>query len=1223
MPSRKASSQGLKQIQHCRKAMGWAIEDRQWLVAASQILEPVKNWESQAFADKNIFASGVSLSTWKRFLRGERINAKVFQAFCQVLELDWQTISDDIGPPTEQSPVSTAPISTKDISAAAKVPLQDWGESPNIAVVYGRDPELSLLEQWVMHDRCQLIAILGMGGIGKTTLLTKLARQLVQHESSQSAILSPPSFDFVIWRSLLNAPLFETVLLDWIRFFSNQQDLQLPDRFDAQLTRLRHYLQTHRCLLILDNFETIFVGGTYTGQYRTGYEAYGQLLEQIGKVAHRSCLLLTSREKPQEIAKLEGKTRPVRTLALRGLEAQDSKRIFAEVGDFSGAESKWQQVVELYNGNPLALELAAKHIKEVFASDIAEFLRVGQPVFHDFRELIDWHFERLSDLEQEVVYWLAINRESISIPELKDDILSLQGKTYLPETLQSLQRKFPVETGGPRFTLQPVLMDYASTRLVNLIVQDICATKMTYLSRYALHKTLLKDSVQEAQRSIFLMPIKEQLIEQLGSVTALQNRVRQILDTLRQETSNPQNYAAGNLLNLLGQCMNPLSGEDFSGLTILQADLRSLDLHQVNLSNAEIAKSTFKQSFGIVNALSFSPDGQFLAAGDFNGEIRLWRLVDGQRVLTCWRHDGWVSSIAFHPSGAELASAGDDRVIKLWDAQTGALLKTFQGHTAPINKVGFSPDGTTLISVSDDCTIRLWDVKTHHPIAVLLGHTAPIKALDIDESGVFVTAGYDQTIKVWDLETTECLKSWIGHHHNIWAVVIHVASHVPDRTIIASGDEKGDIYVWDGETDQPIQCLQQHSGQIRALTFSPDHTLLASASHDHTLRLWSMQGEQANSIVCEHHEPVRAVAFNPNGRLIASSSEERVIKLWNAGGQSFHTFHGYTNWMHTVAFSPDGQLLASGSEDGAIRFWDPQSGSYTNTLQLHTDWVNSIAFSPDAQLLASGSSDQSVAIWHPPTGKLIHHLAGHTGEVLTVAFSPDSTWLASGSSDHTVRIWDLRDGQLFTQLKAHTDWVRAVAFDPKTALLATSGDDAMIHLWDVPSATCIQSFKAHEDWVWTIAFHPDGTFLASGSEDQRIKLWDIRSGECLAIFEGHKSWIRSVTFSPDGKWLASGSEDHVILLWDMQTRKCLGELLDHRNRVRGVTFSPTQPVLASASEDETIKLWDMDQESPTFGNCLTTMRIPRPYEGTNITEVQGLTASQIAELKVLGAIEDA
>ncbi|NET53548.1 MAG: hypothetical protein F6K09_34340, partial [Merismopedia sp. SIO2A8] len=67
---------------------------------------------------------------------------------------------------------------------------QDWGEATSVRVFYGRTAELYTLEKWLLEDGCRLVTILGMGGMGKTTLSVKLAEQLQD------------KFDYVIWRSL-------------------------------------------------------------------------------------------------------------------------------------------------------------------------------------------------------------------------------------------------------------------------------------------------------------------------------------------------------------------------------------------------------------------------------------------------------------------------------------------------------------------------------------------------------------------------------------------------------------------------------------------------------------------------------------------------------------------------------------------------------------------------------------------------------------------------------------------------------------------------------------------------------------------------------------------------------------------------------------------------------------------------------------------------------------
>ncbi len=94
-------------------------------------------------------------------------------------------------------------------------------------------------------------------------------------------------------------------------------------------------------------------------------------------------------------------------------------------------------------------------------------------------------------------------------------------------------------------------------------------------------------------------------------------------------------YAGGNLINLCCHLQINLTGYDFSHLTIWQAYLQGTNLHDVNLSHSNLAKSVFTQTFGSILSVAFSPDGKFLAAGDSKDEIRLWRVADGQQLLIC------------------------------------------------------------------------------------------------------------------------------------------------------------------------------------------------------------------------------------------------------------------------------------------------------------------------------------------------------------------------------------------------------------------------------------------------------------------------------------------------------------------------------------------------------------------------------------------------------------
>src|SRR5437588_6197382 len=194
-------------------------------------------------------------------------------------------------------------------SASAPRLLQaDWGAALDVSVLYGRSQELAQLEQWLLSERCRLVALLGMGGIGKTSLAVKLTQQVTSH------------FDCVLWRSLYNAPTLDDVLRDWLQVLSPQRLLDPSEELEHLLALLLEQLQARRCLLVLDNLETLLQVGVLQGGYRLGYEGYGTLLARLAQTTHRSCLLLTCRELVSELAIASGREAPVRLLRLAGLE---------------------------------------------------------------------------------------------------------------------------------------------------------------------------------------------------------------------------------------------------------------------------------------------------------------------------------------------------------------------------------------------------------------------------------------------------------------------------------------------------------------------------------------------------------------------------------------------------------------------------------------------------------------------------------------------------------------------------------------------------------------------------------------------------------------------------------------------------------------------------------------------------------------------------------------
>ncbi|MGJ3248688.1 MAG: NB-ARC domain-containing protein [Elainellaceae cyanobacterium] len=1200
MASIKASAEGLASIKRAIAQKGWKVGSDRWLVEASKVLEPQGTWH-----ESGPYAYGCSPQTWERFLQGTAIRDRSFIAFCQVLG-----------------------IQLKDVTASSNQLREDWGDAPDVPNFHGRTQELDRLEQWILADRMRLIAIVGLAGIGKTRLVrggigkTDLSLQLARRIRGE--------FDCLIWRRLINAPPLETLLIDLIEFVSEQQETPVDATLEELTTQLLDYLRQRRCLLILDNVESILQGvpsnqpsgAAISGSYRAGYEGYGALFRRIGETEHKSCLLLTSRIKPKDVETMAG-VWSVRSLELGGVDIAAGQAIFQDIGQaqgatFQGSEADWEQLFSFYGGNPLALEVAAKHILRRFGGDLAQFLAQDLRVFGGIRDLLDWHFERFSDAEKDLMYWLAINREAVSIAELKADVLLPIAQKQVPETLDSLERHIPIERSEHRFTLQPVLIEYMTNRFIKTICQELQSGCLNRFNSHALIKASASDYVRESQIRMILRPIIEQIAPALGldSETGLSDRLAQILAHLRQLYPKRPGYAAGNLLNLMRYSGIDLSHWDFSDLAIWQADLQNINLRQVNFTSCAFARSSFTQDFGGVHAIAFSPRQDTVAMGDSIGGIRLLRLADWQPCLYIRGHgkDTWVTSIAYSPDGSRLASSSMDGTVKLWDVNTGACLQTLTSTTKWVWAVAFSPYGATIASGGNDHEIKLWNIRTGDR-QVLKGHSAQIWGIAFHPTvDLLASAAYDGTVRIWDVATGECRQILSGHQ----SIVLSVSFH-PDGNTLVSGSADSTVKIWDTHTGDCLNTLRGHTKEVYSTAFNGDGTLIASGSFDPSAKVWDAQTGQLLKTFTGHFRGVRILAFAPDKNLLATGETAQRLKLWDVDtGVCLKTWRGYTDLIWALAIAPDGRQLASGSLDGTVRLWDIQTGTLVKTLKGHRAWIWAVAFSPDGQTLVSSSDDETVRLWNVGSGQCRATLRGHTeGGVWAAASSPDGQLIASGGRDGTVRLWDAATGKTLQNLAAHSasNWIWGVTFSPDGQTLASCSDDQTIKLWDVKTGDC-RLCLTNSGKVMAIAFHPDGHLLLSGGDDQHIQLWDLSAGELIRTFEGHTDSVLGLVFDANRDILISSSIDATIRLWELDTGRCLQVLRGHESTVRSLALTPDGQMLASGSTDNTIRFWEI----PT-GNMLKLLRPARPYEGMNITDVKGLTAAQKEVLRALGAVE--
>lgn len=732
-------------------------------------------WEGKAYAEiaeqagyDPDYIKGVAASLWQSLssVLKEKVTKKNFRALLRQKFDTQKSCLAETEPNIQQQIFQPSTETTKTLSQ----PKIDWGEAIDVSVFYGRSQELKQLQEYIIADRCRLIALLGMGGIGKTALAAKVAQQLQN------------KFDYIIWRSLRHSPPLETILRELTSFFSEEECTQ------GELSKLIEYLRNSRCLIILDSVESILKPGC-TGHYCSGYENYSQLFQLISQTSHSSCLILTSREKPPEVAAFESIDRAVRSLQLFG--SKEIAKTLLQTKEISGSEAQKQQLSQHYSNNPLALKIVITSIKDLFDGDLTEFLQHNTATFNGIRRLLNQHFERLSEIEKKIMVWLAVNQDWTNVQKLETDILPAVSKVNLLESLEALIWRSIVKKKLSMYTVEPLIMEYVLNYLIEEVVTELTTTNLNLFLSHSLIITTGKRSIKEQQNQLIIEPIARQLNKIFSSTQALEQQLLLILNKLQADETAVCSYGIENLINL---CIK------------LEIDLMVGDLYSHKMECRKSAHTYSQKAIEVLNQINHK-DSNFCAIvpgkicpatqtnqhrchENNNSQLvdnnscvcptnfvdlpnqnyqesqkqQLDRnILDSQMLLEKMQISTLdnISVVASSPNKEFLAIAdlsGNTRLLSMVNSQSDIVLK---GHTQEIHSIVWSPDGNLLATGSDDLTIRLWDINTGKCLQIFSEHTAQIYALIWSQnSQTIISKSEDETIKLWDIFTGKCLHTW-------------------------------------------------------------------------------------------------------------------------------------------------------------------------------------------------------------------------------------------------------------------------------------------------------------------------------------------------------------------------------------------------------------------------------------------------------------------------------
>ncbi len=1083
----------------------------------------------------------------------------------------------------------------------------DLLEMPAIHALYGRERELAQLDQWLTHDHTRLVMICGIGGVGKTSLAAHAVQRTQAH------------FEYVVWRSLVNAPPLDELIDDWLAKFSthteSEASLQLRTATSNDKQRaLLHRLQSHRCLIVLDNLESVMRAEDLAGSFRAGNEDYGTLLRLLAQNNHQSCILLTTREQPRGVAQ-RAPQGAVATLKLHGVSSQDAQQLLAGYR-LTACTADYAALVSMYSGNALALKVVAGCIRDIHGGDVASYLREPAGAMDDVQQVLTEQFARLTALESDLLTWLAIEREPMSQSALWSRVEQHHTRRDYLEAITSLERRALLEFQPEGIGLQNVILEFATARLIETVIDEFAQEKPATLVKHSLMRAQAKDYVRQSQERQIVQPIVDLLRTRLGPA-ALKATIAHMLNDLRtsgKPAGFAAGFAAGNFLNLLAHCGDTISDFDASHLPVWQAYLPKVSLERVSFSESDLRQCVFRQDFTVVKSLAIDHTGHQLLMGTAHGTVRAWNLQSEQLDWSVVAHHGFVWALDTTPDGTRVFSGGSDgHVCEILPTTNQARrLHTHPGEVRGliVNRAGeriFSVCSEGLLRAAQPDGIVIWE-RQFNPLTVGL-------ALSPDERMLALSNGSNGDILLLCAADGSLVRTLVGHEKTAKGL-----SFSPDGQRLVSASNDHTLRIWNVATGATQRVLRGHSAWVWDARFNPSGDLIASSADDQTIRIWQADTGECITVLHGHSHWVRPILFHPSTGHLFSASDDQTLRLWDpVHGRLEWQQRGYTNWIRALAFNPNDGSLAVGTADHLVRIWRPDTGTLERQLRGHRNVVSSLAYSRDGRVLASGSVDGNVLVWDVPNlsdrSEPIATLSGHHAQIYGVAVNADGTRIASASADHSVIVWQTANARPIATL-AHSDKVLSIIFTADDHFIITGSSDGTITVWDAATLQQRAAWRGHEGGTYALAAHPAHGLLASGSGDRSVRLWDIATGNRAAVGEmaGHKATIYGLAFDPSGDHLASGSYDQSIRLWDVVQRAPIMTVNEQAGFLRAVAFSADNQWLASGGADEIVRLY----RAPNF-NLQHTLKSQPPYAGLDISSATGLSPAQRELLQALGA----